>query len=107
VHPDYRDAGAGEATAEVDRGKSRKQRNQALFRAHHPAPRTGFIEHGFAEAGVDKPAEAEAGVVQLSAAFQSSGQDDLRSSTGVIQPLARGGAYNHRGIFRDKAVTWL
>jgi len=53
VHPDYRDAGAGEQLLKWIEEKAKKQRIKRLFvlttRAAH-----WFIEHGFAEAGVDK-----------------------------------------------------
>jgi amino-acid N-acetyltransferase len=53
VHPDYRDAGAGEQLLKWIEEKARRQRINRLFvlttRAAH-----WFIEHGFAEVGVDK-----------------------------------------------------
>lgn len=53
VHPDYRDAGAGEQLLRWVEEKAKKQRIKRLFvlttRAAH-----WFIEHGFIEAGIDK-----------------------------------------------------
>jgi amino-acid N-acetyltransferase len=52
VHPDYRDAGAGEQLLKWIEEKARKLRVKRLFvlttRAAH-----WFIEHGFADAGID------------------------------------------------------